>query len=74
MKKQKVYIDIQEIYPIFTLVKKSPTVSEVEVDYFKLAKWKASIAAFKQTQAQMKKAIDPVPLDPPHAAHEKGKL
>lgn len=73
MKKKIVFIDIVQVYPIFTLVKKSPAVSEAEVDSDKLAKWKASIAAFKQTQAQMKKAVDPVPLDPT-SPRKKGKL
>lgn len=73
MKKKTVYIDLIEVWPIHILVGRSNIVNIVEVDAAKLTKWKASIAAFKQTQKEMAKAILPSKLDP-HTPRKAGKL
>lgn len=68
----KAYVSIVEVYPVFQLTKKSAETSEIDVSKEKLNQMKAVFKEFSKLQKQLKKLIDPVPLDP--VSRKKGKL
>jgi hypothetical protein len=63
-KKVTVYIDIIEKYPVFELGTKSVENNEVLVSERVLARWQDGIKLYNDIQAEMKQAVDPVPLNP----------
>jgi len=60
----KAYIGIKERYPDFQLEAKSAENNEVEVSASTLDRWKKVIAAYEGVQTEIKKLVDPQPLDP----------
>jgi len=63
-KKVTVFIDIVEKYPVFEFGTKSVENNEVLVSERVLERWRKVIKEYDEVQAEMKQAVDPVPLNP----------
>ena len=63
-RKVTVFIDIVEKYPVFEFGTKSVENNEVLVSERVLERWRKVIKEYDEVQAEMKQAVDPVPLNP----------
>jgi len=63
-RKVTVFIDIVEKYPVFEFGTKSVENNEVLVSERVLERWRKVIKEYDEIQAEMKQAVDPVPLNP----------